>query len=215
MPDRIQRSRKICESFYILNLGYVSSYIFDAGDCLIAFDSGASPKRIQSEMKKLQLDPAKVSTIVFTHSDGDHTGGIAAFPRAKAYFSLDEVAMFNHTTARFFGRIYTKPPRFAYETLEDLQELKVGEAAIQCISTPGHTSGSMSFLVNSTILIVGDELNMKKGRAVLDMKFIGIDNAKRLESIRKLARLSGVRYICPAHSGVSEDFENAMKGWER
>jgi hydroxyacylglutathione hydrolase len=213
VPDRIQRTGKIADGLYILNLGFVASYIYDAGDSLVAFDAGLGPRRVLAEMKKLDLDPGKVSTLLLTHSDPDHIGGIAAFPNAAPYFSIGEVAMLDRTTARFFGRVYAKPPRFAYGTVADGQELRLGNAAITCISTPGHTAGSMSFLVDGSFLIVGDELNLKGGVAVLDRKFIGIDDGMRLESIRKLARLEGVGIICPAHSGYSEDFEAAMAGW--
>jgi hydroxyacylglutathione hydrolase len=214
MPDRIPPTAKVADSFYLLNLGFVASYLYDAGDSLVAFDAGMNPRKALMEMRKLDLDPAKVGALLFTHSDPDHTGGIKAFPNAKAYFSLAEVAMFDRSTARFFGRVYSKPPRFAYATLEDGQELKIGDAAIRCILTPGHTAGSMSFLVDGSILIVGDELNLKEGKAVLDRKFIGIDNEKRLDSIHKLAKLRGVEYICPAHSGYSEDFQAAMADWK-
>ena len=214
MPDKIQPTGKVVDGFHILNLGFVSSYVFDAGDSLVAFDAGMNPNKVIAEMRKLNLDPAKVSTILFTHSDPDHTGGNAAFPNAKPHFSKAEVAMFDHSTARFFGWLYARPPRFDYDTLEDGQELSVGNASITCISTPGHTSGSMSYLINGTILIVGDELNMKSGKAVLDRKFIGIDNTKRLESIHNLAKLTGVKVICPAHSGYSVDFDDAMAGWK-
>ena len=214
MPDKIQPTGKVADGFYILNLGFVSSYVFDAGDSLIAFDAGMNANKVIAEMRKLSLDPAKVSTILFTHSDPDHTGGTAAFPNAKPHFSKAEVVMFDHSTARFFGWLYSRPPRFAYDTLEDGQELKAGDGAITCILTPGHTSGSMSYLINGKILIVGDELNMKSGKAVLDRKFIGIDNTKRLGSIHKLAKLTGVKVICPAHSGYSQDFDAGMAEWK-
>jgi hydroxyacylglutathione hydrolase len=213
MPDKIPPSGKVCDRFYILNLGYVASYLYDAGETLIAFDSGMNPRKTIAEMGKLNLAPAKVATILFTHSDPDHVGGIKAFPNAKPYFARAEVAMFDHTTARFFGMVYAKPPRFSYNTLEDGQELKVGNMTIRCILTPGHTAGSMSFLINGSILIVGDELNLKDCKAVLDKKFTCIDYEKRLESIHKLAKVQGVKVICPAHSGYSEDFQKAMADW--
>lgn len=213
MSDKIQSTGKVADRFFILNLGFVSSYLYDAGDSLIAFDSGMNPRNTIAEMERLNLAPAKVGTILFTHSDPDHAGGIKAFPNAKPYFARAEVAMFDHSTARFLGMVFAKPPRFSYDTLEDGQELKVGDATIGCILTPGHTAGSMSFLINGSILIVGDELNLKDGKAVLDKKFIGIDYEKRRESIRKLAKLTGVKVICPAHSGYSLDFQAAMADW--
>jgi len=213
MPDRIQSTREISDGLYILNMGMVASYLLKAGDSLVAFDAGMNPNKVISEMRKLNLDPARVTMAFLTHSDPDHTKGITAFPNAKPYFSKAEVAMFDHTTARFFGRVFAKPPLFAYETLVDGQELNVGGACITCVSTPGHTAGSMSFLVNDAILLVGDELNLKRGKAVLDRKFIGIDNLKRLESIKKLARLTGVRVLCTGHSGYTGDFEKAIAEW--
>lgn len=213
MADRIPPTGKVSDRFYILNLGFVASFLYDAGESLVAFDSGMNPGRTIAEMAKLSIDPARVETILFTHADPDHTGGKAAFPNARAYVSRAEVAMFDRTTARFFGLVYTRPPRFSYDTLEDGHELRVGDATITCILTPGHTAGSMSFLVNGTILVVGDELNIKDGNAVLDRKFISIDNGRRLESMRKLAGLAGVQTICPAHSGYSKDFKTAMEDW--
>ena len=214
MPDKIQSTREISHGLYILNMGMVASYIFKAGNSLVAFDAGMSPKRAISEMQKLNIDPAKAEAVLFTHSDRDHVGGFPAFPTAKAFISEEEVPMLDHSTPRFFGRIYSSPLPFPYETLKDGHEINVGSIRIKCISTPGHTSGSMSFLVNDTILIVGDELNLKKGKAVLDRRFIGIDNAKRLESIHKLAKLIGVKVICTGHSGYSEDFAKAIADWK-
>lgn len=213
MPDKIQPTKEISQGLFLLNLGFVSSYLVRAGDFLIAMDAGMKPGKIISEMKKLGLDPAKVQYVFFTHSDRDHVGGAAAFNHAKAFISEEEVAMMNHSTPRFLGRGYNNPLPFPYETLKDDQELKFGDTLIKCISTPGHTTGSMSFLINGAILIVGDELNLKNGEAVLDRSILGIDNYKRLESIHKLAKLSFVKVICPAHSGYSEDFEQAIKNW--
>ena len=32
--------------------------------------------------------------------------------------------------------------------------------------------------------------------------------------LQKLARVQGVKYICPAHSGFSDDFQTAMAEWQ-
>ena len=213
MPYNIQHTQLVAGGLYILNFRYVASYVFDAGDSLVAFDAGMNPKMLLAQMKRLNLDASKVQNVFFTHSDPDHTGGMKGFPNAKAHLSKDETAMLDRTTPRFFGRVYSKPLPFAYELLENGQELLIGSAKIKCILTSGHTSGSMSYLINDSILVVGDEMNLKKGKAVLDFKLISIDNAKRKESITRLARLKGIKLLCTAHSGFTGDFELAMKGW--
>lgn len=213
MADRIQDTRKIADGLYILNFGFVCSYILDAGSSVVAFDAGMAPAKVISESGKLRVDPARVGHVFLTHSDRDHVGGLPAFPNAKVHLPKDERAMLDRSTARFFGLFYNRPFDRDYEPLEDGQVLQIGNATIRCISTPGHTAGSMSFLVNGSIMIVGDELNLKDQAAVLDRGFISIDNRKRGESIRKLAGFAGARLLCTMHSGYSDDFEKAMEGW--
>lgn len=213
MPLRIQATREIVDGFHILNMGFVASYVLDAGDSLLAFDAGMKGSQILSHMKALNLDPGKVLHLFLTHSDPDHVGGINAFPNAKPFISKDEVAMLDGTTARFFGKVFSKPLPFTYDTLEDGQELMVCSAKVMCLSTPGHTSGSMSYLINDSILVVGDEMNLRKGKAVLNMKFINVDNGKREESIRRLAKTRGVKLLCTAHSGYTDSFDFAMDRW--
>jgi len=213
MPFNIQRTQPVADGLYILNYRYVASYVLDAGDSLVAFDAGMNQKMTLAEMKRLNLDAARVRNVFFTHSDPDHVGGIKAFPNVKSHLSSAEVAMLDRTTPRFFGRVYSEPLPFEYETIEDGQEIVIGTANIKCLATPGHTSGSMSYLINDSILVVGDEMNLKQGRAVLDFRLISIDNAKRKESLIKLAHINGVKLLCTAHSGFTDDFELAMNGW--
>jgi glyoxylase-like metal-dependent hydrolase (beta-lactamase superfamily II) len=156
-----------------------------------------------------------VRTVLFTHSDRDHVGGRSAFPNAQAFLPKAEEAMLDHTQARFLGAIYNKPLPFEYSTLADDEELLIDDSVeIRCLHTPGHTVGSMSYLVDDSILIVGDECNLRKGKAVLDMRLISIDNDSRRDSIRQLAKLEGISLLCTAHSGYTRDFASAMEGWK-
>lgn len=214
MADRIQKTGRVAEGFYLLNEGFVCSYLLDAGGSFIAFDAGLNPGRTSAELAKLGIDPAKVSHVFLTHSDSDHAGGVGAFPNAAVFLPKAELAMLDHTRPRFLGLMYSKPLSFDFETLDDGQELGPGGAKISCVSTPGHTAGSMSFLVNGSILIVGDELNLRKGRAVLDRRPINIDNALREVSLHKLAGLRGPRILCTMHSGYTLDAEAALREWK-
>jgi hydroxyacylglutathione hydrolase len=214
MMDRIPATGRITDDFYLINEGYVCSYLLKVGDRYIAFDSGSEPRRVQKALDGLSIDPAKVRTVLFTHSDRDHVGGRSAFPNAQAFMSKAEEAMLDHSQARFLGIIYNKPLPFEYSTLAAGEELLIDDSVgIRCLHTPGHTAGSMSFLVDDSILIVGDECNLRKGKAVLDLRMISIDNDARRDSIRQLAKLKGIRLLCTAHSGYTRDFASAMEAW--
>ena len=214
MADRIPKTGRIADDFYLINEGYVCSYLLKVRDSFVAFDSGWEPDRLLRGLAELAIDPAKVGTILFTHSDRDHVGGRAAFPNAQAFISKAEEAMLDHTCARFLGLIHNKPLAFEYSTLAPDEELLIdGAVGIRCLHTPGHTVGSMSFLVDDSFLIVGDECNIRRGKAVLDMRMINLDNEMRRDSIRRLAKLDGISLLCPAHSGYTRNFAAAMEAW--
>ncbi len=213
MADKKQPSGLISANLFFVKLGFVAMYVFDAGGTLVAFDTGTNAKAALAEFGRLGLDPKKVAHVFLTHSDRDHIGGLAAFPAAKVYLPKAEAAMLDRTTPRFFGFMYNKPLPVAYEPLDDNQVLPIGGATVQCLSTPGHTAGSMSYLVNGSVLVVGDILNLKRGRAVMDRGFIQLDRAKQRESILRLSRLKGVSVLCTAHTGYWTDFAGAMRDW--
>jgi glyoxylase-like metal-dependent hydrolase (beta-lactamase superfamily II) len=87
MPFRIQGTMLISEGFYLLNSGFVASYLLDAGGPLVAFDAGMNQQVLLAQMEKLNLDGRNVLDVFFTHSDPDHIGGTGAFPNAKAHLS--------------------------------------------------------------------------------------------------------------------------------
>jgi hydroxyacylglutathione hydrolase len=213
MTDKSRTSGSISANLFFVKLGFVSMYLFDAGESLIAFDTGINAKSTLAAIEKLRVDPKKVTHVLLTHSDRDHVGGLAAFPGAKVYLPKGEVAMLDHSTPRLFGLLYSKPLPVKHELLDDNQILAIGNAAIKCISTPGHTVGSMSYLINNSVLVVGDILNLKQGKVVLDRGFMQLNKPKQRESIQKLSQLKGISLLCTAHTGYTKDFAGAMKDW--
>jgi glyoxylase-like metal-dependent hydrolase (beta-lactamase superfamily II) len=165
---------------------------------------------LKKAMTKIGLGNKPVAAVFYTHADPDHVGGAAFFAGAKAYVSKGELAIINGEVPRHFGFLRGKGLPFAFDTLEDGQTLRVGTATIRCVATPGHTPGSMAFLVNGSILVVGDELNVKNDVAVIDRNFISMDNAERRRSFEKIKSLAGVTLLCPAHSGCATDFAKAF-----
>lgn len=213
MADQKQTSGSISANLFFVKLGFVGMYLFDAGECLIAFDTGINSKATLAELAKLRVVSKRVKHVFLTHSDRDHVGGLAAFPGAKAYLPRAEVAMLDHSTPRFFGLVYNKPLPVKHELLDDNQVLAIGDASIKCLSTPGHTAGSMSYLINNSVLVVGDILNLKQGKVVMDRGFMQLNKPKQRESIQKLSQLKGVSLICTAHTGYTNDFDSAMRDW--
>lgn len=76
--------------------------------------------------------------------------------------------------------------------------------------TPGHTLGSMSYLVNDTCLFVGDAFGLKNGKVDTPNKFFSSDMKTAILSFDKISNLSDVEYIFTAHNGYTNNYKNAV-----
>ncbi len=73
----------------------------------------------------------------------------------------------------------------------------------QIIITPGHTPGSMCYLINNKYLFTGDALSIKAGKIDKFNEFFNMDTETATE------------YIFSAHYGYSDDYKNAVKDWKK
>ncbi len=112
------------------------------------------------------------------------------------------------------NRPLTKP----YTLLKDGDVVQVGDVKVEALATPGHTPGSMSYLVNGSVLFVGDTLVLKDGTARPFSKWhlrdlTHMDLAAQAESAQKLAHLKNISLMATAHAGFTTDFDYAMRDW--
>ena len=96
----------------------------------------------------------------------------------------------------------------------DNREIEVSGIKIKCILSPGHTPGSMCFLINDKYLFTGDNMSLINNKVGLFNDFFNIDNDLQAESLKKLAGLSGVEYVFTAHYSYTNEFKSAFKNWK-
>ena len=210
---------EIFDKLYEVKSRMVSMFLYKADDFLLCFDTGVDEGGIKKEFDKLGFDPGNVKYVFLTHIDRDHTGGLNLFKNAELYLSAYEERMVNKTTPRFFGfRYYSAPLKRAYKLLKDGDTIQAGDAKILALSTPGHTPGSMSYLINDSILVVGDALTLKRGKvrpiSRLQLRSLfSMDPTAQTESIKKLATLANISVMVTGHSGFTTDFKYAMDKW--
>lgn len=208
------KTGKITEDLYAVKIGTVNFYIFKSGEDFICFDTGFGKRFILGQLKSLGIHPRKITHVFLTHSDFDHAGGSALFEKAKLYLSADEEAMITGKKARMFGFFYNSKIKRPYHLLHDNERITIGPMSIRAISTPGHTAGSMSYLVNGSILFVGDTFKLIDGKVCSLRSYISMDTVRQKESIRKLAGLDQVKLACTAHTGYTREFNKAIGDWK-
>jgi hydroxyacylglutathione hydrolase len=155
----------------------------------------------------------KVTHLFLTHSDFDHADGLAVFEEAEIYLSSGEEQMITGQAARMLGLLYNSRIKRPYHLLRDNDVVVAGSINIRAISTPGHTTGSMSYLVNESILFVGDTFKLIDNQVFPKRRYINMNTEQQKESIRKLARLDNVYLACTAHNGYTKEFRHAMSNW--
>jgi len=203
---------EIVAGVYSVHDTYVNLFLLKINDIYIAIDAGNSQKHVQQELKRLQIDPEKVAALFLTHSDSDHTGACSLFSNAVIYLSKAEEQMINGQTSRF---LFMKNKfKFSHVLLKDNQIINFPGLKVKGILTPGHTPGSMCFLVNDTYLFTGDTMGLKNGEATGFNDFFNMDSDIQRSSLGKLAKLSGIKYLFTAHYGFTDSLETAFRNWQ-
>lgn len=179
----------------------------------IGFDAGDDADLIRQELVKLKIAPEKIIAVFLTHSDYDHVAALQLFKNAKIYISEHEEQMINGKTKRFLVRSNTPLPA-PYLKLNDNDVLTFGSTKVMAVATYGHTPGSFSYILNDTILFSGDNLLLKDNKVTTFPKLFTMDIETQKSSIRKLAKQAGLKYDFTAHSGYTDNFQEAVKEWQ-
>jgi hydroxyacylglutathione hydrolase len=205
---------QISEHGYAIKDEFVNMYLIKDSLGYIAIDAGKDMKEVETEMQKLNIKPDEVIAVFLTHSDMDHVAGIPLFKNAKLYMARNEEKMLNGEKQKIPG-YNNSISRKNYILLDDQQKLEIGKHKINCILTEGHTSGSMCYQVNEKNLFTGDILSLHNGKVSHSVKFFDLDHEMTTKSISKITDIPKVEIILTSHWGISKDYKNAVKDWNK
>ena len=201
---------KIVENVFSVQDSFANFYLVKSGGNYIAIDAGNDKEKIELELRKLKIEPDKIIAVLLTHTDGDHVAGISLFKNADIYLSRQEEQLLNGEKSRFFV-FGNKIDTDKYKLIDDQQILNIESTKIQGLLTPGHTTGSMCYLVNDSLLFTGDALQLNHGKIETFYSFFNMDTETASQSIRKIMHIPGVKYIFTAHNGYTDVFNNEIK----
>ena len=204
---------QITENIYAVRTGSVNLFLYKKGSDCIAVDSGYGVSIIKRELLSLGINPNEISGLFLTHSDFDHANGLPVFQNAQIYLSSQEEPLITRKVSRKYGIFYNRNIDRAYKLLHDQDEITIGKIRIRAIEAPGHTPGSMVYLIEDGNLFVGDAFRLIHGKAAPNSPLYCMDLQRQNESIRKLAMLKDIRLVFTAHGGYSDNFSSAMADW--
>ena len=173
---------------------------------IAVIDPGDSSDSIESYVSE---NSDKIKYILLTHGHFDHIGyakELRELTNAKVVISkLDEPFLADgnlNLSLPFFGR--SVPAVTADITLEDNDELMLGETNIKYISTPGHTQGSGCYIIDDSIFTGDTLMKLSMGRT----DFPTSSNADMSDSLKRLYNLKENYKVYSGHGDNSTlDYE--------
>ncbi|MDR2687603.1 MAG: MBL fold metallo-hydrolase [Oscillospiraceae bacterium] len=170
-------------------------YFLDTGGGWLVIDAGSDAKKVEAGMRKLGIDPADVRWVLLTHSDYDHVAALPLFENAEIYMGEGELGLLDGTVSRngsggnklpdgidLMNEIHLLPP-------DGAALLACGDVRVRCTGAPGHTPGSMAYLVSGSWLFTGDAFKFKRGE--VSVHPFTMDEAQAKETA---AALKGILY---------------------
>ena len=176
---------------------FVSCYLVSKGNKVLVFDPGDDVEKIIERLDANSLIPL---AIINTHAHYDHVGAVQELKdKYNIPFLLHskDKRLLNHASIyrSFVGESVKFKIPVIDSFLDESDELVIEDFKVKVLHTPGHTEGSVCFLMYDFI-ITGDTLMKGKvGRTDLP----GADIEKYKQTLIKLLELPDLTKIYPGH----------------
>ena len=135
---------KVFDNLYFLGMTEFSAWAVTTSEGIIIIDAlydYSVDDEVAEGLKKMGLDPAKIKYVIISHGHSDHSGGAKYLQdtyKARVLLSAADWDLLDR------GR-GTRPARDMVAT--DGQKLTLGDTTITMYITPGHTAGTLSYLI--------------------------------------------------------------------
>ena len=216
---------EIVKNIYQIPGVFANSYLIVEPEGLTLIDAGipGSGKTILHYIESLGRSPHDLKSILITHADMDHVGGVSMLKKAtgaRVYAgAVESQAMSEGKSSRpiqaggfsvrrllmsVAGRLFRTRPTPADELIVDSWMLPVA-GGLRAVETIGHTPGHFSYYLPTIgVLFSGDSIIADDKGLQGSRPSFTWDAAKAVESVQRQAAL-GARTICPGHGPVVKD----------
>jgi N-acyl homoserine lactone hydrolase len=167
-------------------------------------------KTLVGQLADLGVSPEQVKLLAFSHSHQDHIGNANLFSHATVYVQSTEYAAMFGPTPEKFG--------FAPATYQNLKANTIkqidgdydvfGDGSVEILSTPGHTPGHQSLLVQlphtGAIILSGDVAHFQEN---FDLRRVPAFNYNIDQSKQSMDKLAAVMQKEHAQLWINHDAE--------
>jgi glyoxylase-like metal-dependent hydrolase (beta-lactamase superfamily II) len=172
------------------------------------------PTKLTAQLAQLNITPADIEFVSFSHMHSDHTGNGNLFAASAWIVDADE-------RARMFDAEHRADPSDFnnYNQLESAETRLIegdadydvfGDGSVAIIQAPGHTPGHSVLLVRlpnaGPVLLTGDMWHLAESRERRTVPVFNTDRAQTLASMDKVERIASETGARVIRQHVPEDF---------
>ena len=164
--------------------------------CVAFFDAcfNDSGRAVSEALAARGLTPSAVDAVFLSHGHSDHLGGLGMLPQASVYALEAE------------RDLVAEAGRAVNVSLQDGDEVALGDYAVHVYAVTGHTEGSAVYEVGGVLLMGDTVIAQKDGSLAPPPERYSDDPAENDASVRALVeRLDAlgveVEWVAPSHSG--------------
>jgi len=184
--------------------GFMNLYVLKVAGGLVCFDAGWRPAMVARGFGALGLNPRDVVAVFLTHLHWDHARSTELFRNAEVFVGKHEIP--------------AKVPKWLKSVkrltgVTEGQRLTAAGISVRVLETPGHTSGSVSYLAGERFLFSGDVIRLRQDEAFPFPFWFNRDSRALAQSVRKLAGLNGIECLLTGHNGFTADVTHAFRRW--
>jgi N-acyl homoserine lactone hydrolase len=141
---------------------------------------------LAGELERIGVKPSNIKYVAVSHTHPDHIGNVELFPQALL---LVQKAEYDWPGQDGKPRFLSSHP---VKTLEGDYDV-FGDGSVTLISTPGHTPGHQSLLVQlpqtGAVLLSGDAVHLKDNWDAKRVPAINVDKEKTSTSMQRMSEL--------------------------
>lgn len=161
-----------------------------SGEAVVIDPGPLDESHLQSVLTYVDRLGARVALTLFTHGHHDHVE------------SAQRWAQLTHAVQRGAGR---------GQTLADEERITVGELSIRVLQTPGHTSDSVSFVLDSDDLLLTGDTVLGRGTSIIAHPDGNLGDY--LASLDRLAEVAPGLRLAPGHGPTHDDAQAVLTSY--
>ena len=216
---------------YYIGDDFAAAHLVDTGEGLIIIDTGmpTTTPYLVHNIYALGYRPEQIKIILHTHAHFDHMGGTSVLKKlsnADLYMSKTDTEMFVQRPELVTFGTHTEMgwPMIQVDCeIEDGDIIELGNTRICCMITPGHTDGTLSFVMNITDHNVEYKAAMFGGTGLntlsysyLTEKFGSLENREKfVKSLDRLEAITGIEVTLANHPDFNDTFAKQKKKQEQ